>query len=100
MKSIPRSFELMGFKYRVERVPGPDLGDRYGEIDYDRQVIRIAKWSKTGPSAALLLQTFCHELAHGLLFHMGYPSLADDEKFVDQLGHALHQFLITKSNKD
>lgn len=36
-------------------------------------------------------ETICHEMVHGILIHLGYSQIADDEQFVQALGNAIWQ---------
>ena len=36
-------------------------------------------------------ETLCHEMVHGILTHMGYDNLSNDERFVQALGNAIYQ---------
>lgn len=36
-------------------------------------------------------ETLCHEMVHGMLVHLGYNELANDEQFVQAFGNAIWQ---------
>lgn len=41
-------------------------------------------------------ETICHEMVHGILIHLGYNNLSDDEQFVQALGNAIYQGFIIR----
>ena len=90
---IPRSFTLLGHKYRIEIVP--DLytsDDAYGDVDYDTKRIRIQKdghMSKTYDrkeddpvevnfviTKETTIETFYHEVVHAILDSIGETELS------------------------
>lgn len=58
-----------------------------GMIEYKDLKIKI---NKDMPEAAKQ-ETICHEMIHGILVHLGYTDLANDETFVQGLGNAIYQ---------
>ena len=36
-------------------------------------------------------ETLCHEMVHGMLIHLGYQELSNDEQFVQAFGNAIYQ---------
>ena len=98
MRSIPRSFKILGHTITVELVD--DLVEKhkaYGLCLYHEHRILLqvpTEDLKITPSH--LLQTFWHEYFHMALYSLGHQTLADDEALVDQLGQVVHQALKTK----
>ena len=37
------------------------------------------------------LETLCHEIVHGIFFHLGYNEYAVNEQLVQALGNAIYQ---------
>ena len=88
--TIPKSFELGGYTWRV-RV-GKMVAD-YGECHFDTQVIKIASHiSGKRVSAEQRFASFLHEFFHAALHTLGRN---DDEELVAGLEQMLFQ--MTKS---
>lgn len=98
MRSIPRSFKLMGHEITVVLVD--DLYERhqaYGMCLYHEHVIELqVPTEDLKITNSHLLQTFWHEFFHMALYALGHTEMAQDEALVDQLGSAVHQMLKTK----
>lgn len=58
-----------------------------GMIEYKDLCIKI---NKDMPKLAKE-ETLCHEMVHGMLVHLGYQDLANDEQFVQAFGNAIWQ---------
>lgn len=58
-----------------------------GQISYKDLKIKINK----DMHELEKIETICHEMVHGILVHLGYLDLADDEKLVQALGNAIYQ---------
>lgn len=86
---IPKEFELAGITWKV--LQDPLLRTEYGYCNQAESII-VLNTNKT-INKQLLEQTFMHELVHAILFAMGHTE--HDEKFVDQFGGYLHQYLKT-----
>lgn len=65
-----------------------------GQIDYKDLKIKI---NADMPQIAKD-ETLCHEMLHGMLIHLGYNDLANDEQFVQALGNAIYQGFAVKEN--
>jgi predicted SprT family Zn-dependent metalloprotease len=89
---IPKYFYIFGEKVKVSQVNKVDKGKRFGECDYDKNLIRLAK---TEVKQDQKEQTYYHELVHMMLHHLSYDKLKDDEEFVDRMGKVLHQVMKT-----
>ena len=64
-----------------------DLDVYFGQIDYKKCEIRINKsLSSDGKHEAL-----CHEIIHGIFFHLGFNEFSQDEHLVQALGNAIFQ---------
>lgn len=63
-----------------------------GMISYKDLQIKI---NKDMPTMAKD-ETICHEMVHGILTHLGYLQMADDEQFVQALGNAINQGFLIK----
>lgn len=63
-----------------------------GMISYKDLQIKI---NKDMPTMAKE-ETICHEMVHGILTHLGYLQMADDEQFVQAIGNAINQGFIIK----
>jgi Zn-dependent peptidase ImmA (M78 family) len=71
-----------------------ELGERHGDCCKEKAKIRVHLDSENPEE--MVEHTFFHELVHALLYATTRPKLSDDEKFVDSLGAALHQYEQTK----
>lgn len=58
-----------------------------GQIDYKDLTIKINK----NAAEEQKKETLCHEMIHGILMHLGYDSMANDEQFVSAVGNAIYQ---------
>lgn len=64
-----------------------------GLIDHHYSEIIINK----NLSKAMYNETLIHEMVHGILVHLGYNELSEDEKFVQSLANGIsHGFDIKK----
>lgn len=93
---IPKSFQLVNRTYRVEKM-GDDVaeaGERHGDCNRAKALIRINFDSPENSE-----HTFYHELAHALLYATTKPKLSDNESFVDSLGAAIHQYMLTRKGE-
>jgi len=59
----------------------------FGMIDYPKCLIKI---NGELPDE-MKRSTIVHEMMHGILNHLGYEDLANDEKFVRVLGNAIFE---------
>ena len=59
----------------------------FGMIDHKASEIRInANMTEENKK-----ETLCHEMVHGILLHLGYNNLHEDEQFVQAMGNAIYQ---------
>lgn len=70
--------------------------NHFGQIDYKNCEIRINKDMPQENKD----ETLCHEMVHGMLVHMGYDKLSQDEQFVQGLGNAIYQGFSIKAEKE
>ena len=59
----------------------------FGQIDYGACQIKINK----NVSSDSKKETLCHEITHGILVHLGYADLNENEQFVTALSNAIYQ---------
>lgn len=67
-------------------------GIHFGQIDYKKCEILVADDLSEDAKA----ETICHEMLHGMLVHLGYDELSQDEKFVQALGNAIYNSFYIK----
>lgn len=93
---IPKSFQLLGYKWRVRMVVGlkeVSSGDKLdGYCDFQKHLVFV----EAGLPPAEQWHTFLHELLHASLEAIGRPELSASEGFVDALSGALAQALPTR----
>ena len=79
---------ICGIEHEVKECTDYFNGDLHlGQIDYGECVIKMKQ------------ETLCHEMTHGILMHLGYDDLSNDEHFVQALGNAIYQGFTVKENK-
>ena len=59
--------------------------DLLGQIEYASAIIRL----NSHMSDEMFTVTCIHEVVHGMLVHLGYNQLSDDEVFVSSLAYAI-----------
>lgn len=64
-----------------------DMDYHFGQIQYPKGEIRINK----DLSDEIKNEAMCHEMVHGILVHLGYNDLSQDEQFVQAMGNAISQ---------
>ncbi len=69
-----------------------DADCHFGQIDYRDCRIKINAEMPSEMKEATLV----HEMMHGILNHIGYEDLANDEKFVRVLGNAINESFTVK----
>lgn len=79
---------ICGIPYTVKYVDDSFNADtHFGQINYAKAEILINK----DLNETLTHESLCHELVHGILIHLGFNNLSNDEQFVQALGNAIHQ---------
>ena len=73
-----------------------NLDCHMGQIEYKDLVIKINKDMHPEEKT----ETLCHEMVHGILVHLGYTDMANDEQLVQALGNAIYQGFEVKEIKD
>lgn len=71
----------------IEIEDGFNMDCHLGMIEYKDLTIKI---NKDMPDLAKE-ETICHEMVHGILVHLGYCDLANDEQLAQGLGNAIFQ---------
>lgn len=91
---IPKRFVLVNREWSVNKLHKDvsDEGDKHGDACRSQARIRVAF---DGAEEA----TFYHELAHALLWVTTKPKLSNNEDFVESLGSAIHQFMLTRQGR-
>ncbi len=67
----------------------------FGQIDYRSCEIRINR----DMTLENKKETLCHEMVHGILVHLGYNDLANNEQLVQALGNAIYQSFDIKAEQ-
>ena len=81
---------ICGILHEIQEVVDPFDGLTNGQIIYGECKIQInAKLPVQMRNEAL-----CHEMLHGILMHLGYNNLTEDEHFVQCVGNAIYQSFI------
>ena len=79
---------ICGIPYNISYVEDLfDEGTHLGQITYSKGEILI---NKNMPQP-IINESICHEIIHGILFHIGQDELANNEQFVQALGNAVNQ---------
>jgi hypothetical protein len=94
MTELPKAVRIMSATYEVvaEEAPFPSDGSVLcGQIDYDKQRIRVHK--NVGPDKLLL--TLMHEVMHGICEHMNVTLSEDD---VDRMAQGV--CMLARDNPD
>lgn len=88
---------ICGVKHKVVECEDKfDTDLHFGQIDYKTCEIRI---NKDLPEESKK-ETLCHEVLHGMLVHLGYAELSQDEQFVQALGNAIYQSFEIKAESE
>jgi hypothetical protein len=89
MKTIPKSFRLMGHTISVEVVGKKDwkYADCVGIFNPETNKIQVLKQTKS-----MTMHSFWHEVTHAMLHTIGHR-LYSNEPFVDQIGGLLAQIM-------
>lgn len=82
---------ICGLPHRIVEVEDKfDTDCHMGQINYKELKILVNKDMPKDLKCA----TICHEMLHGMLTHLGYNNLSNDEQFVTALGNAIYQSFI------
>jgi hypothetical protein len=95
-----KSFELGGHKIKIKYVKSiqdTDGRNLFGTANPKTNTIHIATFIQEEPlSEDVIHHSVYHELAHFFMMIMYEHKLNSNEKFIDNLGLLLHQFMKTK----
>ena len=80
----------------IECADSFDFDSHFGLIDYKACTIKINK----DMSDAAKEEALCHEILHGILVHLGYNQLSQDEQFVQALSNAIYQTFMIRGKTD
>lgn len=77
---------ICGIPHKIEIVyDGFNNNDMLGQIEYAPAIIKL-----NGKMSDEMMNVTCiHEVVHGMLTHLGYNQLSDDEVFVSSLAQAI-----------
>lgn len=88
---------ICGLPHKVVEVEDKfNMDCHMGMIEYKDLIIKI---NKDMPPEAKA-ETLCHEMVHGILVHLGYTDMSNDEQLVQALGNAIYQGFEVKKIKD
>lgn len=76
--------------YRIRRREPEGLQDRWGEIDYTAEVIRVVQYA--GPSQRV--STLIHEALHGIAYAYGIKDEELSEETIGKLAPGVYDFLL------
>lgn len=82
---------ICGMEYEVMICDDPFGTDSAGQIDFRRFKIRLASDLCLEAKGEAL----CHEMVHGMLYHLGYSDLAENETLVQGLANAIYNSFYT-----
>jgi hypothetical protein len=89
--NIPETIKILGIPYTVKEVPFISRDSAtLGQIDYWQQEIKLV----SGLKPELKEQTLLHEVIHGILQALGLNFEDENEKIVQSMASALHQFVV------
>ena len=90
-----KQINVCGIPHKIiDTEDGFDLGQNLGVINYIKCEIRINKDLKN----EAYNETLCHEVLHGILTHLGYDELSNDERFVTSVSNAINQCFAPRVN--
>ena len=88
---------ICGIPHKVlEKEDNFDVDCHFGMIDFKNCEIKINK----NMNIISKKETICHEMVHGILVHLGYNDMNNDEQFVQALGNAIYQGFEIKNMDD
>lgn len=94
---IPKTVKICGIPYDIVMCEDNfDIDTHFGQIEYRDSIIKINK----DVQEPMQKQTLCHEIVHGILVHIGYSDLSNDETFVQALAMAINQTFDVKGASD
>lgn len=88
---------ICGLPHEVVEVEDKfNLDCHMGMIEYKDLIIKINKDMHPEEKT----ETLCHEMIHGILVHLGYTDMSNDEQLVQALGNAIYQGFEVKKVTD
>lgn len=91
---IPDKFNIAGMEYKVVRQSEQKGGTKYGMMNnIKNEVVLFEKMDDTPISFQQAVQTFWHEIVHGILDNMGETELSNNEKFVCTFSSMLNEIM-------
>ena len=79
---------ICGIKHEViECEDNFNVDTHFGQIDYLKCLISINR----NMAEDMKTETICHEMVHGILVHLGYNDLSQNEQFIQSFANALLQ---------
>ena len=91
---IPTNFNIAGMQYTVSHQTDQKGNSKYGCIIYPKnEVVLYGKMDDTVICHNQRVQTFWHEVVHGILTNMGETGLSDNEKFVSTFSSFLNEVI-------
>ena len=82
---IPHVIAYEEDKFQIDDV-------KFGYIDYQNAKIYI----NSNVAEEIQAETLCHEIIHGILFHIGRQEMSDNEILVQALANAINQSFSVK----
>lgn len=80
----------------IEKEDAFDIDCHFGMIDYKKCEIKL----NANMTDYCKSETLCHEILQGILVHLGYNDLANDEQFVQAVGNAIYQSFAVRKIED
>lgn len=91
---IPDYFNIAGMRYSINHQDEQKGNTKYGMINNPKcEVILYGKMDDTVVSHNQRVQTFWHEVVHGILDSMGETELSQNEKFVCTFSSFLNEVM-------
>lgn len=79
---------ICGIEHEViEKEDNFDIDCHFAQIDYKKAQIIVNK----DMSDEIKEEAVIHEMVHGILIHLGYNDLSNDEQIVQSLANAIYQ---------
>ena len=68
---------------------------QFGQIDYRKAVITLNK----NVSPEVKEESLWHEIMHGILGHVGYNEMSDNEQFIQAVANGVYQAIKSMENE-
>ena len=68
---------------------------QFGQIDYRKAVITLNK----NVSPEVKEESLWHEIMHGILVHLGYNEMSDNEQFIQAVSNGVYQAIKSMESK-